>query len=335
MSHIYATKSGDMQFCPIWKVGTTFLKRLFMIENLNEYNNLTNPYSISFSVNYDGSRKEISNMDSSKKVMFVRNPYQRLLSCYVDKLLAPNPVYWRLIGIPAIKHVRKEFSKKSETCGHDLTFSEFIKYVISAMETPSRGFLGKSRRNLGLSRDPHFEQQTVICKPCHLKYDFVGKMESFKEDSLELVRQMNLSAVAEFLKENGSSLAAEDAINDTTSQPVFGGFKEKYLSCISEKEALQRAWQKLQIRGLIGNNSLEITDTEAKVLTFEQFQHMAMEARNKSSKEERNAVKRHFYYRMYETVPLEDLERISRIYQDDFDLFEYDSRPSDLFSKRT
>lgn len=329
----YATKSKKLQFCPVWKVGTTFIKRLFMIENLPTHKNYTNPYLISFSESYSADRGMISNKDDSKKFMFVRNPYQRLLSCYVDKLLAPNPVYWRLLGVPAIQTVRKDKSRDTGNCGHDLTFSEFIKYVITAMGIPERGFLGKARKKVGIIRDLHFEQLTVVCKPCHLKYDFVGKMESFKDDSIELMNQMNLTNVAKFIEQNGESLAAEDAINDTVSQPFYPEFKRDYLNCITEKEALERAWLKLQTRGLIGNKSLEISEDEAKQQTFDTFQRMAMVARKNSTKEERSAMKHYFFQKMYKTVPREDLEKISRLYQDDFHLFEYDSRPADLFPK--
>ena len=306
-----------------------------MIENEEKYKNTSNPYSIHFSTQFEGEKGLVSNLDTTKTFMFVRNPYQRLLSCYVDKLLAPNPVYWRLIGIPGIKATRKDASKKSGMCGHDLTFSEFIKYVITAMGAPSRGFLGKSRRNIGLNRDLHFEQLTVVCKPCHLKYDFVGKMESFNEDSLELMKQMNLTNVADFMEHSDGSLAADDAINDTVSQPFYADFKRDYLRCINETEAFERAWKKLQIRGLIGNQSLDISDSDAKTISLEQFQSLAMKARYTSSKEERRQIKRDYFYKMYETVDVEDLEKISRIYQDDFNLFEYESRPSDLFSRKS
>lgn len=329
----YSTKSGAVQLCPVWKVGTTFLKRLFMIENLDQYKNLSNPYLISFSETYSAERGFVSNTDNTKKFLFVRNPYQRLLSCYVDKLLAPNPVYWRLLGVPAVQTVRKPQTPSSEICGHDLTFSEFIKYVIIAMGTNKRGFLGKSHKKLGINRDLHFEQLTVLCKPCHLKYDFVGKMESFKEDSLALLRQMNLSHVAKFIQNNDGRYAAEDAINDTVNQPFYSEFRKDFLKCITVKEALERAWLKLQTRGLIGNQSFEISEQESSVITYEQFQQLAMKARRNSTKEERNLIKQNFFHKMYDTVSKEDLEKISRVYQDDFNLFEYDIRPRNLFSK--
>ncbi|XP_052777622.1 carbohydrate sulfotransferase 14-like [Mya arenaria] len=332
LMNIYETKSKTFEYCPIWKVGTTYLKRLFMIKNLNKYANLTNPYNISFLERYDSERGMISNEDDVKRFMFVRNPYQRLLSSYVDKLLAPNPVYWKIIGIPAIKSSRKEPTEHSVKCGHDLTFKEFIHHITMVLPTGKHTVYGHNKRKVGVLRDLHFELYNVICRPCHVKYNFIGKMESFDQDSLEFIKEIELPKVADFLTKNGKALAVDDAIKDTTYQPFNIEFLEEYLKCITRHDAMKRAWKKLQLRGLIGNTPLQVTDEDARTMTHEQFLQLAVNARRASSSEERKTLKRRLYLEMYSTVDRGDLELISTLYKDDFNIFEYDSRPKDIFT---
>ncbi|XP_076472391.1 uncharacterized protein LOC143301861 [Babylonia areolata] len=66
---------------------------------------------------------------------FVREPYARLWSAYVDKLLTPNVLFWRSTGRYIVGKFRKNPSEKSRRCGHDVTFPEFIRYVIDAQRT--------------------------------------------------------------------------------------------------------------------------------------------------------------------------------------------------------
>ena len=38
-------------------------------------------------------------------------------------------------------------------------------------------------QNGRLRHDPHFENYASLCSPCTIKYDFIGKQETFNEDS--------------------------------------------------------------------------------------------------------------------------------------------------------
>ncbi|XP_045213517.2 uncharacterized protein LOC123564204 [Mercenaria mercenaria] len=303
-----------------------------MMKTLKRFTNVANPYKISFLEQFDGEYGNVYNGLGTKRFLFVRNPYDRLLSGYVDKLLAPNPVYWKLIGIPAIKHSRANPSQKSLLCGHDLTFKEYIKYVIFALGggSGSRN-RRKSRRRVGVGHDLHFATLTEVSKPCHIKYDFVGKMETFAADSIELVRQLNLSETEQILTLNGSEMAADDAIQDTTYQPFHTAFRSDMLKCMTPLEALNRSWQKLQIRGLIGNHDLEMTAKGVEELSYSDFLHMARTARNASTKKRRRKLKKSFYNQFYESIPAEMLQNLTVVYKDDFELFGYNSKPTQLF----
>lgn len=292
----------------------------------DRFHNVSNPYTISFAEKFDGEMGNVFNGNTSKKFLFVRNPYDRLLSGYVDKLLAPNPVYWNLIGIPAIKYARPNPSNASLTCGHDLTFEEYIKYVIYALGTTATdGKRKKNRRRVGIAHDLHFATLTEVSKPCHVKYDFIGKMETFSSDSIELVRQMKLFKTEHILTHNGSAFAADDAIQDTTYQPFDKKFRAHFSNCINLNEALKRSWQKLKIRGLIGDQDMSrhINEEEVGKLTYSDFLNIARKARRVSTKENRRKLKKMFFNQFYSSVPMKLLQDLTVVYKDDFELFHY------------
>ena len=325
LNMVYQTTSGDLELCPIWKAGSTFLKRLFLMHNREEYKNRTTPFDISFRVGYEPNQGFMTNIPEVKRFLFVRDPYKRLLSSYIDKLYAPNPVYWRIIGTRAIRQMRSEAGQKSLRCGHDLTFSEYVKYVILAL-TPGNTYKA--------TPDIHFKQITTLCKPCQVKYDFVGKIETFRSDSFELMKQLNMSETIESLRDDMTELAADDALRDTLSQPFDEIFREGYKDCITFREALVRAWTKLQMRGLIGRQSLGLPDTVAENITKEQFVDHARKARKMSTEDERKDLRKEYLLSFYATISDVDLNRLREVYAEDFRLFEYSERPNYIYLKR-
>ena len=93
------------------------------------------------------------------KVVVVRNPFDRLRSCYYNKF-----VYYKHIGIreyvKAIKRYRIDPGDKNRT----MHFDEFIQYILHA-----RG-------------DVHWETVDQSCSPCHVNYDVIMKAETLAQD---------------------------------------------------------------------------------------------------------------------------------------------------------
>ncbi|GFO22691.1 carbohydrate sulfotransferase [Plakobranchus ocellatus] len=79
------------------------------------------------------SNEPVETIDSflkqSTNFLFVRDPFSRLFSDYVDKLLAPNPEFWDTWGLFALQKHRSDPSEKSQRCEHDVTFAKFLKFV--------------------------------------------------------------------------------------------------------------------------------------------------------------------------------------------------------------
>ena len=297
-----------------------------MMKNEFRYRSFVNPYMIYFGEDYM-PRASIRTNDSIKRLMFVRDPYQRLMSVYVDKIVAPNPIYWKIFGVPAKRAIRKNNTlQNGSECGHDLTFAEFVRFVVLVLDPAVYA------RPAG--PDGHFNTQSEMCRPCAIDYDFVGKMETFAQDSLEMIRQMGLSNdTVDLLTKQGIDLREEDALLDSCNQPFDSIFKGGYPKCITFHEALQRAWKKMQMRGLIGPVKFALTEEQSKNLSQMEFENMAREARNLHTYKERQHFKRGHFKKLYSSVARRDLERLLVIYADDFRLFEYSKRPDIIFKQ--
>ncbi|XP_071088821.1 carbohydrate sulfotransferase 8-like [Haliotis cracherodii] len=159
------TNQPKYSLCTIEKSGSTFWRHVD-----NAYKN-----------NADGSKRTRTNNDitigtgsqmrkSSTMIAFVRNPYTRLFSGYVDKMYCINPFYWKKVGKPALMVVRGNTSRTgSLRCGHDLSFAEFVNYFI---------YQHDHKQNI----DPHFMPISEHCKFCETEYTYIGKLETFRDD---------------------------------------------------------------------------------------------------------------------------------------------------------
>ncbi|XP_046554987.1 carbohydrate sulfotransferase 8-like [Haliotis rubra] len=127
-------------YCPLLKVGSTFWRRIFYAMRQNA--TINTPYDISINKALMSKRETLQKLlplnssstqqylKESVNIMFVREPFSRLISGYVDKLFAPNPYFWTVIGKFIISNYRKDPSPQSLRCGHDVTFPEFVQYVV-------------------------------------------------------------------------------------------------------------------------------------------------------------------------------------------------------------
>lgn len=149
-------------YCPVEKVGTTFWRRF--IYQLKEKSRFRHPFEINIEralgqkFQRPTNESRVEQFDNHFKFAFVRNPYHRVLSAYVDKVFAPNPMFWERFGKPAIELSR---GNKAPACFHDATFQEFVRFVVRALQTKT-------------SDDPHFNIASEMCQPCLLNFNFIG-----------------------------------------------------------------------------------------------------------------------------------------------------------------
>jgi len=185
LSNILVDDQHKVMYCAIPKVGCSNWKRMFV--HLIGEHNLTLKETSKLKVHESSvlsalgiqrlsefSKEDIIHrLSTYYKFLFVRDPLERLLSAYKDKFSTYNKYtryFQHRYGRAIIRKYRKNPSDVSLLHGHDVTFSEFINYVIH---------LGNKTGEF----NPHWRQYSSLCFPCNIGYNFIGHMESMKDDS--------------------------------------------------------------------------------------------------------------------------------------------------------
>ncbi|KAK3089280.1 hypothetical protein FSP39_002308 [Pinctada imbricata] len=296
-------------YCSVLKAGSTFWRRFLQVIDSGK---VRSPYSIE-AKDVNEKSETLQNVfiedlyEMSQKnllFMFSRNPYKRLLSAYLDKLYSANPLFWHSWG-------HKIKRKPHTICYHDITFEEFLRYVVKLEKAP----LWK--------RDPHYASMREVCKPCQIQYDFIGKIESFKEDVFFFLDHLNLSRYKGVFKD-----FEEDTFSDSIwdISHTFEDWKRNIRKCMSMHEAFQRTWRRLQIRGQISENmTFPLNEWQSKNLPRHEFFEIVEDA-HKRSKNKTDLVKQreNMFQRIYSTVPKDLLNELFHVLRPDFDIFDYE-----------
>lgn len=189
--HLLVDQKHRLLYCYVPKVACTNWKRVFMI--LIGLANTTDPLKIPASVahqkdiitrlsNY--SLTEINNiLQTFTKFLFVRHPFERLLSAYRNKLEQhhqSSKYFQSRFGRHIVKHYRQNASNESLTRGDDVTFKEFATYLIG-----QEGVLNE-----------HWRPIYDLCHPCSINYDIIGKYETLDQDSEFILTQVGETRIS-------------------------------------------------------------------------------------------------------------------------------------------
>ncbi|KAF4101087.1 carbohydrate sulfotransferase 8 isoform X4 [Onychostoma macrolepis] len=182
VSRIYVEDRHKLLYCEVPKAGCSNWKRVLMVlagvaNSTREINHVA--------VHYDNHLKRLDSFDRQgitkrletyTKVLFIREPMERLVSAFRDKFESPNSYYHPVFGKPIISKYRVNASQTALKTGSGVTFREFIHYLLDV------------HRPVGM--DIHWEAANQLCSPCHLHYDFIGKVETLEEDANFLLRKI-------------------------------------------------------------------------------------------------------------------------------------------------
>ncbi|KAK4318721.1 hypothetical protein Pmani_010293 [Petrolisthes manimaculis] len=121
-------------------------------------------------------------MPKTLKFMVVRHPFERVLSAYRDKLenyerdlKARGGYYYSIYGKRIVKVYRREEGGEKEP-----TFREFVQYLL---DTDVEEY------------DEHWRPISLLCTPCHVRYDVIAKMETLGRDSDFILYHRGLAGV--------------------------------------------------------------------------------------------------------------------------------------------
>ena len=149
--------------CLINKVGSTTLLETFLkLKNIDangrvwDYRHLIVP----------NDDTDMKNFKDFYKFVIVREPMERLASCYYDKILvnsAPGLQKFKL----AIK--KKSDSRNNNVEESEVSFTEFLQVLVLG----NRGNV----TNFGRHWLPYYK----LCTPCSISYDYIGRLENLSE----------------------------------------------------------------------------------------------------------------------------------------------------------
>jgi len=99
--------------------------------------------------------------------MFVREPLERLVSAYRDKLNEDDSYHH--VNIAIVRQYRpQDYSPLIKR--YNVTFPEFVRFVLD-------------QRATGQVLDRHWIPQYELCRVCQLRWDFIGHYETLREDA--------------------------------------------------------------------------------------------------------------------------------------------------------
>ncbi|XP_059140498.1 carbohydrate sulfotransferase 9-like isoform X1 [Physella acuta] len=315
INHTLVSRMHHFIYCPVEKTASTFWRRfLYQLEFTDP---MQSPFDVSVKTAYDAmtlhrlqvfekkSRLQLL-LDLSTKLLFVRDPYSRIFSAYVDKLLAPNPVFWETWGVPSVRLYRNNCGS---SCGDDVTFSEFVSYTLDH----EWGY------------EPHVMPIFRLCSPCWVNYTIVGKMETFRRDTRHLLTylQLNESRLGlERLHDDVVRDAVEDSVNDAMSE----AWLNSSLKCTDKIGVAKRIWRKLQIRGLISwRRNFDLDPKYVETMQGEDYINILKQSLGASTDVQELALqKEQAKLEAFSTLTHGQISKLQEIYMPDFKLFGYD-----------
>ena len=144
-------------------------------------------------VNNLPKRQRTAKMNHYLTFLFVRHPYERLISTYRNKFQDPyDPYYQRTVGSVILRMFNHNMTEAQYIEGKGVSFKQFISYIIKTYDKSGH-----------TSFDIHWQLMVNLCRPCEIKYDFIGKIETLIEDSHHLMHALGVENI-EFFPKNAT-----------------------------------------------------------------------------------------------------------------------------------
>ncbi|XP_067665676.1 carbohydrate sulfotransferase 11-like [Haliotis asinina] len=304
-------------YCLVPKVGCTFWKRTLQVLRRQAIG-LKTPFKLLYEQCSSGRRVAIKNImeavvegsnlthiisERYVKFMFTRDPFERLFSAYIDKFLTPNLSFWNLGKIIVYEMHRAPLKKY--WYGHDVTFSEFIEYVLTTEDK----YL-----------DNHFKPISRICDVCNVKYNVIGKLETFKTDVFHIVSMVNASDWLVF--KDFKQEATIDTILDISGKAFQ--YREDLERYMPFQDILRRVWRRFKIANILDlKERFPLSEQQSRTISMEDFADMVVTLYKTSERRDRGSRTAAFI-QAYRQLTKSTLDKLRNMFRLDFELFGYD-----------
>ncbi|XP_070696490.1 carbohydrate sulfotransferase 11-like isoform X2 [Pempheris klunzingeri] len=195
LKHLIVDDKHSLIYCYVPKVACTNWKRVLMV--LTSDGRYTDPLSIPANeAHVAGNLRTLSEFSvpeinqrlrSYLKFIFVRDPFERLVSAYRNKFTRSyNTAFHKRYGTKIIRQHRANPEPKALEKGNDVSFQEFVQYLVDPRTQREGPF------------NEHWERVHSLCHPCLIHYDVVGKYETLEPDAQAVLSLAGVEGTLQF-----------------------------------------------------------------------------------------------------------------------------------------
>lgn len=182
LNHLIVDNKHKIVYCYIPKVACTTWKKI--MAHLVGLNNRSIHHQRFKLLSSHSKTRQHYILNNYFKFMFVREPFERLLSAYKDKFeRKSNEVYMKYAG--RIKRSVRERLGVNASASANIQFSDFVLYLIDISHKGSRF-------------NEHWHHYDRLCYPCEINYDFLGHYETLEEDARFVLHEAGVNKLVSF-----------------------------------------------------------------------------------------------------------------------------------------
>jgi len=175
--------AGKLAFCGIPKVGySSWIQFLRFTIGAKDYQSIPHNKADGKLLHFDRippkSQRHILQSDEWTKAVFLRDPAERFLSAYLDK----------------IQNKKKSWRNIKSTTPMNITFADFVDYVGEGNVTCQENMTESSQMGMTWCMDPHWRPQAWSCGLWELlpHFDFVGSIDSADRAARSLLEKVGM-----------------------------------------------------------------------------------------------------------------------------------------------
>ncbi|XP_077983214.1 carbohydrate sulfotransferase 14-like [Glandiceps talaboti] len=181
-------------YCAVPKVASTSWRKILLVllGVLNNTEDVTDPYVLYRDYGRYFLKLAIANLDpmtrqkkleSYFKFIFVRHPFERILSAFRDKFGSTggwNKVFLMNYGSKIIQRYRTGSNRTLSISQMNVQFKEFIQFIIDSGPRTS-------------AFDHHWRPIYQLCSVCDIEYDVIGKFENLDKEALYVLKRAGVN----------------------------------------------------------------------------------------------------------------------------------------------
>ncbi|XP_071530372.1 carbohydrate sulfotransferase 11-like [Panulirus ornatus] len=191
LRHIYVDDTRRILYCSAQKVASTAWKKVWL--------RLTSPpqtKTVSSTNRHDIHLRSQQNMliqpkfedvwqdmlASYRKFLFVRHPFERVVSAYRDKIQFVKDMEDSEIPQSIRKKISQNLGASASRAAAEevVGFPEFVKFIVEQDDEDI------------IPWDSHWRSVHQLCNPCGIEYDFIGKFENLPDDADYVLRWLGV-----------------------------------------------------------------------------------------------------------------------------------------------